>query len=101
MNQALNYAVRLGSHAFATTNGARLALFRTPEAGEPFRIDTHRLLVQDPFRLEEKNVEELLGFLAKWHAGIPVRLVEVDWFFISRLRSFVVFNIQQLIKPFF
>ena len=79
------------SHAFATTNGARLALFRTPEAGEPFRIDTHRLSVQDPFRLEEKNVEELLDFLAKWHSGIPVRLVEVDWFFISRLRSFVDF----------
>jgi len=91
LNQALNYAVRLGSPAFATTNGARLALFRTPEAGEPFRIDTHRLLVQDPFRLKEKNVEELLDFLAKWHAGIPVRLVEIDWFFISRLRSFVDF----------
>ena len=91
LNQALNYAVRLGSHAFATTNGARLALFRTPEAGEPFRIDTHRLLIQDPFRLEEKNVKELLDFLAKWHAGIPVRLIEIDWFFTSRLRSFVDF----------
>ena len=98
LNQALNYAVRLGSHAFATTNGARLALFRTPEAGEPFRIDTHRLLVQDPFRLEEKNVEQILDFLAKWHAGIPVRLIEVDWFFISRLRSFVDF-LSKSMKP--
>ena len=98
LNQALNYAVRLGSHAFATTNGSRLALFRTPEVGEPFRVDTHRLLVQDPFRLEEKNVEEILDFLAKWHAGIPVRLVEVDWFFISRLRSFVDF-LSKSLKP--
>ena len=98
LNQALNYAVRLGSHAFATTNGARLALFRTPEAGEPFRIDTHRLSVQDPFKLEEKNVEEILDFLAKWHAGIPVRLIEIDWFFISRLRSFVDF-LSKSMKP--
>jgi type I restriction enzyme M protein len=98
LNQALNYAVRLGSHAFATTDGARLALFKTPEAGEPFRIDTHRLLVQDPFRLQEKNIEELLDFLTKWHAGIPVRLIEIDWFFISRLRSFVDF-LSKSMKP--
>ena len=98
INQALNYAVRLGSPAFATTNGARLALFRTPEAGEPFRIDTHRLLVQDPFRLQEKNVKEILDFLAKWHTGIPVRLIEIDWFFISRLRSFVDF-LSKSMKP--
>lgn len=91
VNQALSYAVKLGSSAFATTNGARLALFRTPEAGEPFRIDTHRLLVIDPFRLEEKHIREILEFLVKWRAGISVRLIEVDWFFISRLRSFVDF----------
>jgi len=91
LNQALNYAMRLGTHAFATTDGSRFALFRTPESGEPFRIDTHRLLVQDPFKLEEKYVEEILTFLAKWHTGVPVRLVEIDWFFISRLRSFVDF----------
>jgi len=88
LNQAMNYAMRLGTLAFATTNGSRLALFRTPKAGDPFRIDTHRLLVLDPFKLEEKGVEELLSFLAKWHVGVPVRLVEIDWFFISRLRSF-------------
>jgi type I restriction-modification system DNA methylase subunit len=98
LNQALNYAVRLGTLCFATTNGSRLALFRTPKAGEPFRIDTHRLMVQDPFKLEEKNVEEFLGFLSKWHAGVPVRLVEIDWFFISRLRSFVDF-LSKSFKP--
>jgi type I restriction-modification system DNA methylase subunit len=98
LNQALNYAVRLGTLCFATTNGSRLALFRTPKAGEPFRIDTHRLLVQDPFKLEEKNVEELLNFLSKWHTGAPVRLVEIDWFFISRLRSFVDF-LSKSLKP--
>lgn len=98
LNQALNYAMRLGTYAFATTNGSRLALFRTPKAGEPFRIDTHRLLVQDPFKLEEKYVEQLLSFLSKWHTGIPVRLVEIDWFFISRLRSFVDF-LSKSLKP--
>jgi type I restriction-modification system DNA methylase subunit len=98
LNQALNYAMRLGTLAFATTNGSRLALFRTPNSGEPFRIDTHRLLVLDPFRLDEKGVEGLLDFLAKWHAGIQVRLVEIDWFFISRLRSFVDFLFKSL-KP--
>lgn len=96
LNQALNYAMRLGTLAFATTNGSRLALFRTPKAGEPFRIDTHRLLVLDPLRLEEKGVEELLSFLAKWNVGVPVRLVEIDWFFISRLRSFVDFLSKSL-----
>jgi type I restriction-modification system DNA methylase subunit len=98
LNQALNYAVRLGTLCFATTNGSRLALFRTPKAGEPFRIDTHRLFVQDPLKLEEKNVEELLSFLSKWHTGVPVRLVEIDWFFISRLRSFVDF-LSKSLKP--
>ena len=98
LNQALNYAMRLGTLAFATTNGSRLALFRTPKAGEPFRIDTHRLLVLDPFELEEKSVEELLSFLSKWHTGVPVRLVEIDWFFISRLRSFVDF-LSKSFKP--
>jgi type I restriction-modification system DNA methylase subunit len=98
LNQALNYAMRLGTLAFATTNGSRLALFRTPKAGEPFRIDTHRLLVQDPFKLEEKKIEEILIFLSKWHAGVPVRLVEIDWFFISRLRSFVDF-LSKSFKP--
>ena len=91
LNQALNYAIRLGTLAFATTNGSRLALFRTPKAGEPFRIDTHRLLVQDPFKLEEKYVEEILSFLAKWHVGIKIEPIGLDWFFISRLRSFVDF----------
>lgn len=91
LTQALNYAMRLGTFAFATTNGSRLVLFRTPKAGEPFRIDTHRLLVIDPFKLDEKNVENLLDFLSKWQSGAPVRLVEIDWFFISRLRSFVEF----------
>lgn len=91
LNQVLNYAIRLGTLAFATTNGTRLALFRTPKAGEPFRIDTHRLLVIDPFRPDEKNVSILLDFLSKWYSGAPVRLVEIDWFFISRLRSFVDF----------
>ena len=98
LNQALNYAMRLGTLAFATTNGSRLALFRTPKAGEPFRIDTHRLLVLDPFRLEEKGIGELLSFLAKWYVGVPVRLVEIDWFFISRLRSFVDF-LSKSFKP--
>ena len=103
LNQALNYAVRLGTLCFATTNGSRLALFRTPKSGEPFRIDTHRLLIQDPFKLEEKNVDEILSFLVKWHTGVPVRLVEIDWFFISRLRSFVDFlskSLKPVIKKF-
>jgi len=68
INQALNYAVRLGSPVFATTNGEIFALFRTPKVGEPFRIDTHRLLVKE-IRLEKdeefsknlKNSQARLG----------------------------------------
>ena len=97
INQALNYAVKLGAHAFATTNGETFALFRTPTAGEPFRIDTHRLLVKE-IKLEEKYIEEILTFLTKWYTRKPVRLIEVDWLFISRLRSFVSFLSNQL-KP--
>lgn len=91
LSQTLNYAMRLGARAFATTNGSRLALFRTPTPPEPFRIDTHRLLVIDPFNVDAKNVEKLILFLSKWVSGAPVRLVEIDWFFISRLRSFTDF----------
>jgi len=98
LNQALNYAMRLGAYAFATCNGARLALFRTPKQGEPFRIDTYRLLVIDPFRLHEKGVEDVLSFLAKWHVGVPIKPIEIDWFFISRLRSFVDF-LSNSFKP--
>jgi len=87
--------VRLGSPVFATTNGETFALFRTPKVGEPFRIDTHRLLVKE-IRLEEKYIEEILDFVAKWYAKIPVRLIDVDWLFISRLRSFVYFLSNQL-----
>lgn len=97
INQALGYAVRIGAHAFATTNGERLALFRVPEAGEPFRLDTHRLLVKE-IKLEEKRVEEILRFVTQWHARIPVRLIDIDWLFISRLRSFVYFLSRRL-KP--
>jgi|GEM_PF-6864678 len=99
INQAMNYADRLGAHVFATTNGARFALFRRPKAGEPFRIDTHRLLVQDPFKLLENNVKDILDFLTRWHVNpSAVDLVQIDWFFISRLRSFVDFLSKPLIR---
>lgn len=96
INQALGYAVRIGSHAFATTNGGRFALFRAPEAGEPFRLDTHRLLVKEKIRLEEKDIEEILRFVAQWYAKVPVHLIDIDWLFISRLRSFVYFLSEKL-----
>ena len=95
INQALTYAVKLGSPIFATTNGEIFALFRTPKAGEPFRLDTHRLLVKE-IRLEERDIEEILNFVAKWYTRVPVRLIEIDWLFISRLRSFVYFLSKQL-----
>lgn len=98
LNQALFYASRIGAHAFATTNGERFAMFRAPERGEPFRLDTHRLLVKEKFRLKEKEVEELLRFVAQWYRQVPVPRTEVDWLFITRLRSFVDFLSKQL-KP--
>ena len=98
INQAMNYADRLGAHVFATTNGARFALFRRPKSGEPFRIDTHRLFIQDPFKLKEKNVEDILDFLTRWFVNpSAVDLVQIDWFFISRLRSFVDFLSRSLV----
>lgn len=98
LNQALFYASRIGAHTFATTNGERFAMFRAPERGEPFRLDTHRLLVKEKFRLEEKDVEEILLFVAQWYRQIPVPRTEVDWLFITRLRSFVDYLSKQL-KP--
>ena len=94
ISQALGYAVKIGSPVFATTNGELIALFRTPKPGEPFRLDTHRLMVSE-VKLEEKNVEELVRFVAKWYVQAPVHLIEVDWLFISRLRSFVNFLSEQ------
>jgi len=98
LNQALFYASRIGAHTFATTNGERFAMFRAPERGEPFRLDTHRLLVKDRFRLEKRDIEEILRFVAQWYRQIPVPRTEVDWIFIIRLRSFVDFLSSRL-KP--
>ena len=77
INQALSYAVKIGAPVFATTNGDIIALFRTPKPGEPFRLDTHRLMVKE-IRLEEKSIEKVLHFVTKWYAQVPVRLIEVD-----------------------
>jgi len=96
LNQALFYASRIGAHTFATTNGERFAMFRAPERGEPFRLDTHRLLIKEKFRLKESDVEEILRFVAQWHRHVPVRRTEIDWLFITRLRSFVDFLSGQL-----
>lgn len=96
LNQALFYASRIGAHTFATTNGERFAMFRSPERGEPFRLDTHRLLIKEKFSLKESDVEEILRFVAQWYRHIPVPRTEIDWLFITRLRSFVDFLSRQL-----
>lgn len=88
ITQALSYAVQCGASFFATTNGKIFALFTTPERGEPFRIDRHRLLVKE-IELTETAVEEALRVVARWYQGIKVERTALDWTFIMRLRSFV------------
>ena len=86
--QALAYAVQCGAPFFATTNGKVLALFTTPERGEAFRMDRHRLLVKG-IRLNEETVKEVLSSVAKRYLGVKVERTPLDWTFIIRLRSFV------------
>ncbi|MHA2069567.1 MAG: N-6 DNA methylase [Candidatus Thorarchaeota archaeon] len=88
INQALGYAVNVGAPIFATTNGETFAMFRAPEPGEPFKLDTHRLLIRE-ISLVERDIEEILEFASQWFSRIPIRRIGVDWLFISRLRSFV------------
>jgi hypothetical protein len=95
--QALTYAVQCGAPFFATTNGRMLALFTTPERGEAFRMDRHRLLVKE-IQLNEETVEEVLRVVAKWSLGIKVERTPLDWTFIVRLRSFVEWLSRQILK---
>lgn len=93
--QARRYAHDIGAPIFATTNGQTFAMFRTPEPGESFKLDKHRLLISE-ISLTTKDVEELLRFACRWFSHVPVKRTGVDWLFISRLRSFVNFLSRQL-----
>jgi type I restriction-modification system DNA methylase subunit len=96
ITQALVYAVQCGASFFATTNGKVFALFTTPERGDAFRIDRHRLLVKE-IQLTEDAIEEILRVVARWHQGIKIERTPLDWTFIIRLRSFVEWlSIQML-----
>jgi len=94
--QALTYAVQCGASLFATTNGKIFALFTTPERGDAFRIDRHRLLVKE-IQLTEEAVEEALQIVARWHQGVKVERTTLDWTFIMRLRSFVEWLSRQML----
>jgi len=98
IDQALNYAIRLGATMFATTNGNLIAVFSMPEKGEPFRIDKHRLLIKES-PINEETVTELLVLVARVQAGLTITKTPVDWAFIIRLRSFVNYLSSQLIQP--
>jgi len=98
ITQALTYAVQCGAPFFATTNGKIFALFTTPERGEAFRIDRHRLLVKE-IQLVEETVEEILQVVARWYRGIKVERTTLDWTFILRLRSFVEWLSNQMLSP--
>jgi type I restriction enzyme M protein len=98
IDQALNYAVRLGADVFATTNGNVVALFDMPEKGQSFRIDTNRLLIKET-TITEDAVLELLTLAARIHAGLKVTKTTLDWAFIVRLRSFIEYLASQLEPP--
>jgi len=88
IDQALWYAIHAGAPFFATTNGKVFALFSTPERGEPFSIEKHRILIKE-ITLNEVFAEELLRIIARLYARVPVPVTPLDWAFIVRLRSFV------------
>jgi len=97
IDQALNYAVRLGAEVFATTNGNVVALFDMPRKGEGFRIDVNRLLIKET-SITEEAATELLTLAARVHAGLKITKTPLDWAFIVRLRSFIEYLSAQL-KP--
>jgi type I restriction-modification system DNA methylase subunit len=96
IDQALNYAVKLGASIFGTTNGQYFALFEVPERGTAFRLDTHRLLVKE-IKLVESDIKYILEFMAKWQSKQAVARTAVDWTFIITLRGFVDYLSKKLI----
>jgi len=96
ITQALSYAVQSGAPLFATTNGKVIAVFMTPERGEAFRIDRHRLLIKE-IQLKAGVVDEILVLVARWKAGLAITKTPVDWAFILRLRSFTDYLAWQIL----
>lgn len=96
IDQALNYAVKLGASIFATTNGKYFALFEVPERGSAFRIDTHRLLVKET-ALTKQDASYILEFIARWHSQQAVSRTQIDWAFIITLRGFVDYLSRKLV----
>ena len=96
ITQALSYAVQSGAPLFATTNGKVIAVFMTPERGEAFRIDRHRLLIRE-IQLKADVVDEILTLVARWKAGLAITRTPVDWAFILRLRSFTDYLAWQIL----
>ncbi len=96
IDQALFYATKIGAPLFSTTNGRVFTLFIKPKPDEPFSIERHRLLIKE-IELREESIEEILGLVAKWKAGVPVTRTAIDWTFIIRLRSFVEWLSEQLL----
>ena len=96
ITQALTYAVLSGASLFGTTNGKVFALFITPQRGESFSIERHRLYMKE-IQLKIETVEEILTLVARWKSGISVAKTPLDIAFVLRLRSFVNYLAQELL----
>jgi type I restriction-modification system DNA methylase subunit len=97
IDQALWYAIYSGAPYFATTNGRVFALFRSPEAGEKFSFDTHRILIRE-ITINEEFAEEILVTVARLYKRVPVAVTPLDWSFIIVLRDFVTW-LSEIVEP--
>jgi type I restriction-modification system DNA methylase subunit len=95
ISQALGYAGFLGASFIVTANIAFLASFIKPLRDEPFSIERHRVLITPIQILNEAFVLHFLETIVKYHHAVTVEeraklATGLDWTFILRLRSFVM-----------
>lgn len=97
IDQAMNYAVKLGAPLFATTDGKKIAIFQVPERGQGFRIDTNRVYISE-IQLRTDALQKVIELVSKAYQGQTYTKTSLDWTFIIKIRSFVEY-LSEVIYP--
>jgi type I restriction-modification system DNA methylase subunit len=95
IQQAFGYADILGATYVATANVAFLASFIKPSRGEPFSIERHRVLITPITILNQEFARRFLETIVQYHQATTLEekaklTTGLDWTFVFRLRSFVL-----------
>jgi len=95
IQQALGYADLLGASYIVTANAIFLASFIKPLRSEPFSIERHRVLITPIAVLNEEFAIRFLETVVRYHQATTLEerarvTTGLDWTFVFRLRSFVL-----------